>query len=146
MRFKDAEKKIKELASAMKDTDIQEIEYASGSNNILVVRMPDNKEETAAAEPGKEQARGPEESGEKKKVTVYSHSVGIYRDVVPPSRKASVRSGQKVDKGEVLGAVESMKIMKEILAPVSGRIAVKLIKNNDSVQYGQELFEIEESV
>ena len=144
MKFKEAEKKIKEFIEAIKDTDIEEIEYSSGGISVGITKKPG---ETRPEKQDAEETVPEKKPGRKKKlVSVFSHSVGVYRETVPPAKKVTVKTGQKVRKGEMLGAIESMKIMKEITSPVSGRIAEKLVKNNEPVQYGQKIFEIEESV
>jgi biotin carboxyl carrier protein len=76
-------------------------------------------------------------------VEIFSHSVGIFRDFIPPSRKFLAKVGHKVNKGQKIGFIESMKIMKEMVSPVNGILKDKLIKHGDPVEYGQKLFEIE---
>jgi len=48
-----------------------------------------------------------------------------------------------VQKGQVLCIVEAMKLMNEIEAEVSGRIAEIFVENGEPVEFGQPLFRIE---
>jgi acetyl-CoA carboxylase biotin carboxyl carrier protein len=48
-----------------------------------------------------------------------------------------------VEKGKVLCIIEAMKVMNEIESEVSGRVARILVKNEEPVEFGQELFLIE---
>ena len=79
----------------------------------------------------------------KKRIEIASHAVGIFREYIPPARKVLVKIGQKVNKGEKLGFIESMRIMKEVTSPAKGIVTAKFVKHGSPVEYGQKILEVE---
>ena len=53
-----------------------------------------------------------------------------------------MRTGERVQPGKVLCIIESMKLMNEIEAEVSGIVESKLVMNGQPVEYGEALFAI----
>jgi biotin carboxyl carrier protein len=51
--------------------------------------------------------------------------------------------GNKVDKGDVVGLVEVMKTFYEVKAEASGTIARFLVDNEDAIQAGQPIADLE---
>ena len=61
-----------------------------------------------------------------------------------PRRSCSV--GDRVQPGKVLCIIESMKLMNEIEAEMSGIVESKLVLNGQPVEYGEALFAIRDSL
>ncbi|KRM88890.1 acetyl-CoA carboxylase biotin carboxyl carrier protein [Liquorilactobacillus vini] len=61
-----------------------------------------------------------------------------------PTKPAYVKVGQLVHPGDVVCVIEAMKVMTEIKSDREGKIKQVLVKNEELVEYGQPLFEIEE--
>jgi acetyl-CoA carboxylase biotin carboxyl carrier protein len=61
-----------------------------------------------------------------------------------PSEDAApfVKTGDIVQKGQVLAIVEAMKLMNEIESDFDGEIVEIYVKNGEAVEYGQPLFRI----
>ena len=53
-----------------------------------------------------------------------------------------IEEGQKVEKGQILVILESMKMQNELRAPFAGNVARLKIKDGDSVQQKQILLNI----
>ena len=53
--------------------------------------------------------------------------------------------GSKVKKGETLCIIEAMKVMNEITSEYDGEIVEVLVKDEEIVEYGKDLFKIKES-
>ena len=53
-----------------------------------------------------------------------------------------VKAGDRVEKGQTLGIVEAMKLMNEIESEYDGIVEEILVKNEETVEYGQPLFRI----
>lgn len=69
--------------------------------------------------------------------TLLAPMVGIFHQAQPPlSFAAAVRVGQ------VIGYIESMKLMNEVLAEDAGKITDVLTENGAPVEYGQPLFRL----
>jgi len=70
-------------------------------------------------------------------VLVTAPLVGVFGHVKP-----LVGLNARVTEGQVIGAIEAMKIMTEIKAPDSGTIVDLFIEDGHPVEFGQALFEI----
>ena len=74
---------------------------------------------------------------------ISSPFVGTFYRTPAPDQPAFVDVGTVVKKGQVLCIIEAMKLMNEIEAEVSGRVAEILVQNGQPVEFGQALFRIE---
>ena len=63
--------------------------------------------------------------------------VGIFHHAEPPLPYAAV-----VAPGQVVGSIESMKLMNEVLAEAGGRVTEVLVEDGAPVEYGQALFRL----
>ena len=68
--------------------------------------------------------------------------VGTYYAASSPDSAPFVKVGDKVNKGQVLGIVEAMKLMNELSAEEEGVISEICVTNGQVVEYGTELFRI----
>jgi len=68
---------------------------------------------------------------------VHSSGVGIF------SASKEWSSGDEVKKGTVLGAVQSLGAMTDVVAPIDGVLRDVLVAGGAPVEYGQALFAIE---
>jgi acetyl-CoA carboxylase biotin carboxyl carrier protein len=66
--------------------------------------------------------------------------VGTYYEAASPGAELFVRPGDYIKPGKVLCIIESMKLMNEIEAEVSGTIVKCLVENGQPVEYGETLF------
>jgi acetyl-CoA carboxylase biotin carboxyl carrier protein len=76
-------------------------------------------------------------------VPVLSPMAGIFYRAPSPESPPYVEVGSHVERGDVVGLIEAMKIFNEIEAPVSGRVAKVLVQNQDGVQTDQRLMLLE---
>lgn len=68
--------------------------------------------------------------------------VGTFYAANSPEAPAFVNVGDAVKEGQVLGIVEAMKTMNQIVADRSGTVQKILVKNGSPVEFGQPLFVI----
>lgn len=68
--------------------------------------------------------------------------VGTFYSSPSPDAGDFVKVGDQVKKGQVLGIVEAMKLMNEIESEYDGVVEAVLVKNEETVEYGQPLFRI----
>ena len=68
---------------------------------------------------------------------VHSTGVGIF------SASKEWSAGDEVKKGSVLGAVQSLGAMTDVVAPIDGVLRDVLVAGGAPVEYGQALFAIE---
>ena len=152
---------IRELIALASETGIAELEVQRGENRVrirragfaatqeIVVTPP-----TVAAPPPvhfpPQAVEAPREKPEKPDkpavdpnlVLVKSPIVGTFYEAPAPDAQAFVRVGERIQPGKVLCIIESMKLMNEIEAEVSGIIESKLVMNGQPVEYGEALFAI----
>lgn len=76
-------------------------------------------------------------------VEVTSPMVGTFYSAPAPDDADFVKLGDSVRKGQTLCIVEAMKLMNEIEAESSGRVAEILVKNSEPVEFGQVLMRID---
>ncbi len=72
--------------------------------------------------------------------TVTSPIVGTFYESPSPGSAAFVHPGDHIQPGRVLCVIESMKLMNEIEAEISGTIVKRLVENGQPVEYGEALF------
>lgn len=76
---------------------------------------------------------------------VKSPLVGTFFSATSPDAAPFVEVGQLVKKGDTLCIIEAMKIMNDIVSPISGRIAKIHAKNGEAVGFDATLFTIDDS-
>ena len=96
--------------------------------------------ETSLPTGNKETVQKPEDIGADQVVT--SPLVGVFYAASSPDAQPFVKVGDTVKKGQVLGIIEAMKLMNEIESETDGVIEAVLVKNEETVEYGQPLFRI----
>jgi acetyl-CoA carboxylase biotin carboxyl carrier protein len=132
---------IKELLKSIKNTDIEEIQYQSGENSLYLKKTdvkaiaPDVREVAEAKVKNKK-----EEDKKLTLIAIKSTMVGTFASTQSNDKPPFVREGDTIDVGQKIGQIEAMKITKDILSNIKGRISKILISNGQSVEYGQKLF------
>ncbi len=66
--------------------------------------------------------------------------VGTFYNAPSPESDPFVKVGDTVQKGQVLGIIEAMKLMNEIECEYDGVVEAILVSNEQMVEYGQPLF------
>jgi acetyl-CoA carboxylase biotin carboxyl carrier protein len=66
--------------------------------------------------------------------------VGTFYSSPSPEADPFVTVGDAIKPGKVLCIIESMKLMNEIEAEISGTIVKRLVDNGEPVEYGETLF------
>lgn len=83
---------------------------------------------------------GPKVSGK----DVISPIVGVFYAASSPEAEPFVKVGDHVEKGQVIGIVEAMKLMNEIESDVSGVVTEVCVADGEGVEYGQPLIRVQE--
>ncbi|NWF82735.1 MAG: acetyl-CoA carboxylase biotin carboxyl carrier protein [Bryobacteraceae bacterium] len=71
---------------------------------------------------------------------ITSPIVGTFYEAPAPDADPFVRIGDTIAPGKVLCIIESMKLMNEIEAEISGTIVKRLVENGQPVEYGEVLY------
>ncbi|MDG2615364.1 acetyl-CoA carboxylase biotin carboxyl carrier protein [Thermoleptolyngbya sichuanensis XZ-Cy5] len=77
-----------------------------------------------------------------KLVEITSPIVGTFYSAPAPDEPPFVNVGDRIRNGQTVCIIEAMKIMNEIEAEVNGEIVEILVKNGDSVEFGQVLMRV----
>jgi|SRR6185369_10245850 len=150
---------IRELIELAKESNVAELEVQRGENRVrirLSIGGPQTQEivfsgggpmssapvqQIAQATPVVAPAPPPL-APEADTDLVKSPIVGTYYDAPSPGSPPFVKIGDLVQPGQVLCIIESMKLMNEIEAEISGTIVSKLVENGRPVEYGEALFAV----
>ena len=74
---------------------------------------------------------------------VKSPIVGTFYSTPSPGKPPFVKVGDKVNKGDVIYIIESMKLMNEVKSEFTGVVKEILVESGQSVEYGQPIMIIE---
>ncbi|MCK4755635.1 acetyl-CoA carboxylase biotin carboxyl carrier protein [candidate division WOR-3 bacterium] len=146
MKFKDIEKLVKilenSLVAEIEITDLlgRKIKISKLTNNT----NPPSLSVTTApvVQETKIEKEKPAESTENL-VVIKSPIVGTFYISSAPDTPPYIKVGDIVKPGQVVCIVEAMKLMNEIESDVAGKIVKILAKNEDPIEYNQELFLVE---
>ena len=153
---------IRELIKLALDSGIAELEVQRGQDRVRIRRAGADHEVTLSApavpapaaasvahsaaaasgtsfEPARERAEPPADPN---LILVKSPIVGTFYEGPAPDADPFVRVGQRVQPGNVLCIIESMKLMNEIEAELAGVVESQLVRNGQPVEYGEALFAI----
>jgi acetyl-CoA carboxylase biotin carboxyl carrier protein len=65
--------------------------------------------------------------------------VGTYHPALKVGQKPLVTVGDSVREGQIIGGIETLRVMNEVEAPLNGRIVEILVQPGQPVEYGQRL-------
>lgn len=158
---------IKELINVVKNSGVAELEVQRGENRVWIKRVAAVSQEIvmpaaspvyvppaaavvpnpapAAPNPAPAAEQPLDVTSDPSLVIVKSPIVGTFYEAPAPGAPPFVRVGDIIQPGKVLCIIESMKLMNEIEAEVSGTILAKLVENAKPVEYGEALFAVKPS-
>jgi len=144
MRIKHIEKLVKILENSMVSeievTDLfgRKVKISKSSNST---NPPTQSTKPSSVQKNTVVAEKPEETTNL--VAIKSPIVGTFYRAPAPDAPSYVEVGDVVKPGQVVCIIEAMKLMNEIESDVAGKIAKILAKNEEPVEYNQELFLVE---
>jgi len=149
---------IKELLKLITESNIQEFELERAgiklkikkADSLTTQQVPYNtklEEKLPPETKPEEQAILPPPAEEKTNnlYIVKSPIVGTFYRSPSPDAPPYIEKGEEVTIGQVLCIIEAMKVMNEIASEVEGKVAKIFVKNEQPVEYGEELFAIQTS-
>ncbi|HEX8968141.1 MAG TPA: biotin/lipoyl-containing protein [Chloroflexota bacterium] len=114
---------LAQILSLLAESDIAELEVTLGATRLSLRRSPSPR---PAVTPG--EALAPSEPPS---LAIASPLVGIFR--------AAVSSGDSVEPGQSIGAIEALGMPTSVDAPRSGTVEDVLVQDGSPVEYGQPL-------
>lgn len=125
---------IEELIKILQTSSVNEITVRIGGSSVHIkkgARVLKKPVQTV------EQKKS-EEKQHPKEHFITAPMVGIFH-----ASDSVAQPGARVERGQVVGAIESMKLMNDVVAQVSGIVREVLIEDGTPVEYGQPLYRIE---
>lgn len=145
-------KRVEELIELMRQSGVIQLSLELPDFKVSITRGPEGAQvatgsRLAQAEepaPGERPAAGaPAGEAASRGLPVVSPVVGIFHNGGMLDPREFVREGDRVREGQLLAAIEAMKVPNELRAPVSGIVSHLLVEDGAPVEYGQTLFLIE---
>jgi acetyl-CoA carboxylase biotin carboxyl carrier protein len=107
-----------------------------GAPNPIIVEENKPTADTPKAELKKEAAK-------RNTVSISSPMPGTFYRAPAPDAAPYVEIGDTIKPGQVVCIIEAMKLMNELESEVAGKVVEIRVKNEQPVEFGQELFLIE---
>lgn len=144
-------KEIEELIELMRRSGLVELALEVPDYKISLKRVPgaDSGGESRPAEAGfaggEAETSAPEERPAAPRATtpVVSPVVGVFHNGGMLDPRQMVRAGDRVAEGQLLAAIEAMRVPNDLLCPVRGVVSRVLVEDGAPVEFGQTLFLIE---
>ncbi len=149
-------RKVKKLIELLEASDIDEIEIHEGEESVRISRHPQAAAPQSIVIPGAAgapaaasaatppvPADAPADPGTPPGHTVDAPMVGTFYEAPSPGAKPFVQLGQRVEVGDTLCIIEAMKILNQIEADATGKIAAILVENGQPVEFGQPMIVID---
>jgi acetyl-CoA carboxylase biotin carboxyl carrier protein len=127
---------LRQLIELLDGTSIAELELQDGDLHVAIKRGA----VVAAAGHG---ATSPPEAVDAGLAYVCAPLLGTFYRSPSPGAEPFVGEGDQVEKGQVIGLIEAMKIFNEIQAEVSGRVQAILVEDGAFVEADQRLIAID---
>ncbi len=127
--------KIEELIEVLETSGTEELSVRKGSLSVHIKKgknraMAPTALPEAPPTPGEEQP-----SGER---LILAPMVGIFHSV-----DGVASEGAHIEAGQVVGAIESMKLLNDVISEYSGFVRETMVEDGTPVEYGQPLCRIE---
>lgn len=137
---------IKELAQLMDEMELTVLSYASPDESIRLERGAVAAPTIPVAPAAEAQMRQETIKTNAKLFEVKSPTVGTFYNAPEPGKSPYVQVGDTVRKGDILCLIEAMKMLNELTAERDGVIVEICAENQQIVEYGQPLFQINAAI
>ncbi len=134
---------VRELIALMGKGGISELDLTSGDVSIRLRGASGSAAPVALATPANGAVPAAEPAADDGHL-VTAPMIGTYYAAPSPSEEPFVQVGDEVEIGQVVGIIEAMKIMNEIIADSAGVVAEILVTNAQAVEYGSPLIRLTE--
>lgn len=136
---------IERLLSKFDNSGLQELKINGNGVDVYFSKL-EEKQPTTVTQSNKKSTTSNEGQPSIKtgNYKLKAPMVGLIYFAPSPDKPAYKEVGSHVKKGEVICAVEAMKLINEVKSPVSGTIKKRLVDDGDMIEYNQPLFEIKE--
>lgn len=135
---------VKDLIASLRDTDIAELRiekknfklFLRKDEQVCASKVVDTNEAALAVREEETREEPP------KMEEIKSTMVGTFHACVS-NRPPLVIEGDHVMPGQKIGIIEAMKVMKDVISTIQGKVVKVLITDGHAVEYGQPLFKVD---
>ncbi len=139
---------VERVVGLLNEYSVSEIMLEQGGERVCVRRgaptfaQAQAPVETAALASGETEASAQSDAEappllDMEPIVLAAPMVGLFHHLPSP-----LRYGTAIQIGQVVGHIESMKLMNDVLAEQAGQIAEVLVEDAGAVEYGQPLFRL----
>lgn len=133
---------IEKLVSILRESKISELTVSADGTTVRLrkplIAAPAAKKQQLVRETPKATVLPMEDKPEPAGQYLTAPMVGIFHSIDSVGARGNV-----IKAGQVVGVIESMKLMNDIISDQDGIIAEVLIEDGMPVEYGQNLFRLE---
>jgi acetyl-CoA carboxylase biotin carboxyl carrier protein len=129
--------RVEALVKLLAGSRARELTVETAAWRVALRRAPERR---AAVPPELPAPSGPSivaEPGERGEFWITAPLVGLFRQANP-----RVSVGDQVSEGQVVGAIESMKILNPLVSEHDGEVTELLVEDGQPVEFGQPLLQI----
>jgi biotin carboxyl carrier protein len=127
---------VKDLVIMAKGRNLEELRVETGP---LAIRFTCHSEERYDGDPASHRIEEPGAA----EIPVTANMVGIFHRALTPYEPPVIEKGADIVRGQVIGYIESMRLMHEVRSPCSGKVKEIKVEENKPVEYGQTLLMVE---
>ena len=140
--------RVEELIELMRQSGVTQLSLELPDFKVSISRGPEGTRVRSRAEPetsAEVEEEQPPASVEVETagLPVVAPVVGIFHNGGMLDPREIVREGDRVREGQLIAAIEAMKVPNELRAPVTGVISRLLVEDGAAVEYGQTLLLID---
>lgn len=127
---------VRELVEFARASHLEELTWERGGRRVFFRLLPAPTPSASSGTPVLDRGAAPSYR------YILSPMVGTLH-LSGKDRPPLALEGDEVVVGQKLGMVEAMKVHKDVVSDVSGRLVRLLVGNGKPVEYGQKIFEVE---
>lgn len=139
-------RKVKKLIELVEESAISELEVANGDESVRIVMhrgaVPSVSTQTTVAAVAPPPAPATAPHGTTHGVSIDAPMAGTFYRAPHPDAPPFVEPGQRIESGDVVCIIESMKMMHEIHAAQAGVVAEICVDNGQPIGTGEVLFRL----
>ena len=137
--------RIRQLIQLLKSSSAQELLVRDGEQMVRIRRregQPDTAQPSASP-----LARGAvnDQAAVEATVPVRANLVGLFYRGRGAGAEPLVQAGDQVEEGQVVGTIDALRRLTEVLSPAAGEVTEILAEDGQPIGYGEVLMRLESS-